>query len=98
MTEDAKLQSQLLEVRTALWSAYAALEGHRSREALAAFTFEDALGEQIERIEGASAARRPNELQRVAKIAADVHAAIALLRAIPARAAPRTDRLTDMQE
>jgi hypothetical protein len=85
MPDDAKLDARILETRTALSDAYAALEGQRSTEALAAFTFEDALDQQIEHIEGAGTARRPNEIDRVVKIAASVHAAIARIRALPAR-------------
>ena len=84
--DDPKLQEQNLEIRERLSSAYAALEGQRSVDSFLAFTFEDALDAQIERIEGEGTVLRPNELGRVDKIESDVIAAVAKVKAMPADA------------
>lgn len=84
--EDPKAQSQNLEIREALSSAYAAIEGQKAVQSFTAFTFEDALDAQIERIEGADTDMRPNELHRVDKVESNVMAAVAKVKALPANA------------
>lgn len=92
--DDPKLQSQNLEIRESLNNAYAAVEGEKAVQSFAAFTFEDALDLQIERIEGADSEMRPNELHRVDKIENNVVAAIAKVKALPPTAfvEPNHDR------
>jgi hypothetical protein len=92
--DDPKLQSQNLEIRESLNNAYAAIEGQKSVQSFAAFTFEDALDLQIERIEGADTDARPNELHRIDKIENNVVAAVAKVKAMPPTAfvEPRDDR------
>jgi hypothetical protein len=80
--------------REALSNAYAALTGQQSIQAWTAFTFEEAMDAQIERIEGASTDKRPNELERVDKIEQDTLAAISALKDVPPEQflEPDTDR------
>lgn len=92
--DDPKLQSQNLAIREHLNDAYAAVEGQKAVQSFAAFTFEDALDEQIERIEGADTDMRPNELHRVDRVETNVLAAVAKIKALPANAfvEPRDER------
>lgn len=69
--------------REALSNAYAALTGQQSIQAWTAFTFEEAMDAQIERISGTSTDKRPNELERVDRIEQDTLSAIAALRDTP---------------
>ena len=69
--------------REALSNAYAALVGQQSIQTWTAFTFEEAMDAQIERIEGSSSDKRPNELERVDRIEQETLAAIAALRDAP---------------
>ncbi len=66
--EAVKKQEDLTEIRRALSNAYAALQGDRNNQSFAAFTFEEALDAQIERIEGKGTQLRPNLLDRVGRI------------------------------
>jgi hypothetical protein len=92
--DDPNLQSQNLAIREYLNNAYAAVEGQKAVQSFAAFTFEDALDQQIERIEGADTDMRPNELHRVDKVEANVLAAVAQVKALPPNAfvEPRDER------
>lgn len=76
-------QARNLKEREALNNAYAALVGQQSIQSWTAFTVEEAVDAQIERIEGASTDKRPNELERVDRIENDCLAAIAALRELP---------------
>lgn len=76
-------QSRNNKQREALSNAYAALVGQQSIQAWTAFTFEEAMDAQIERIEGKSTDKRPNELERVDRIEQDALSAIAALRDTP---------------
>jgi hypothetical protein len=76
-------QSRNLKEREALNNAYAALVGQQLIQSFNAFTFEEALDAQIEAIEGKSASRRPNLLERLDKIEQDTLSAIASLKDIP---------------
>lgn len=92
--DDPKLQSQNLAIREHLNDAYAAVEGQKAVQSFAAFTFEDALDLQIERISGADTDMRPNELHRVDRVESNVLAAVAKVKALPANAfvEPRDER------
>lgn len=81
--DDPKLQSENLELRKALNDAYAALEGQKSLQSFASFTFEDALDQQVQRIEGAATLARPNELDRVQRVLRNVLSAVAAVRSRP---------------
>ena len=81
--EENRLQQFHLSERRALGSAYAALEGQRNVMTFQAFTFEDAMDLQIERIEGTGTHLRPNELDRVARIEQDLIKAVLALKDLP---------------
>lgn len=69
--------------RESLSNAYGALVGQQSIQGWTAFTLEEAMDAQIERIEGASTNKRPNELERIERIEQETLAAIAALRDTP---------------
>ena len=81
--EESKLQQFNLNERRALNNAYAALEGQRTVMTFQAFTFEDAVDLQIERIEGKGSRLRPNELERVDRIEQELLKAVAALKEVP---------------
>lgn len=87
-------QSRNIRQREALSNAYAALVGQQSIQGWTAFTVEEALDAQIERIEGKSTPKRPNELERVDRIEQEVLAAVAALRDTPPEQfiEPRSDQ------
>lgn len=76
-------QGRNIRQREAISNAYAALVGQQSIQGWTAFTIEEALDAQIERIEGKSTSKRPNELERVDRIEQETLAAIAALRDTP---------------
>lgn len=92
--DDEATQSRNLEIRERISNAYAAVEGAKATQSFAAYTLEDALDAQIERIEGAGTVLRPNQLARIDRVEADVVAAVAQIKAMPADAfvEPREDR------
>lgn len=81
--EESKLQQFHLNERRALNNAYAALEGQRTVMTFQAFTFEDAVDLQIERIEGTGTKLRPNEFERVDRIEQELLSAVAALKQVP---------------
>lgn len=81
--EAQQTQDRNLTERMALGNAYAALVGQQALQDFTAFTFEEAVDAQIERIEGTSSLRRPNELVRVQQIKQSVQSAVKVLKATP---------------
>lgn len=80
--EQQKQQDQL-KLRIALNDAYAALEGQKSVQSFLAFTFEEAISNQIDRLTGTSTRLRPNELDRVNNIQQTLTNAIAQIKQTP---------------
>ena len=80
--EQAQRQSHLRQ-RIAFNNAYSALLAQQNVQSFQAFTFEDALDNQIEEIEGAGTDIRPNQKDRVARIFQEVTAAAALIKSLP---------------
>lgn len=80
--EQALRQSHLRQ-RIAFNNAYSALLAQQNVQSFQAFTFEDALDNQIEEIEGAGTELRPNQLDRVTRIFQEVTAAAALIQSLP---------------
>jgi SPX domain protein involved in polyphosphate accumulation len=78
--QDIQVQDQNTTLRRQLSNAYAALLGDQTRQSFAAFTFEEALDAQIERIEGAGTSLRPNLLDRVSRVESQVVQAIQQLK------------------
>ena|SRR5215204_844093 len=73
-------QTKNLMERIALSDGYAAMLGQQSIQSFNAFTFEEALDAQIERIEGKGTDRRPNALVRVDRIEGSLLQAISVLK------------------
>lgn len=67
----------------ALNDAYAQLESEKAIQSFNAFTFEEALANQIERIEGESTKIRPNELDRTERIYQNLVKAVEELKQVP---------------
>jgi hypothetical protein len=81
--EAQQTQDRNLTERIALGDAYGALVGQQSLQSFTAFTFEEAVDAQIERIEGTSSLKRPNALTRVQQIKQSVQRAVEVLKATP---------------
>lgn len=69
--------------RKALNDAYAALQGKQVADSFAAFTFEEAMDQYIEEIEGEATEAHPNKLDRVARIAGSLLQAVQQLKSLP---------------
>lgn len=80
------VQARNTRLREALANAHTALQAERTVQSFSAFTFEEALDAQIERIEGAGTQLRPNELDRVDRILGDVTRAVAQIKDLPPEA------------
>jgi hypothetical protein len=69
--------------RTALNNGYAAIVGQQAIQTFTAFTFEEAMEAQLERIEGGGTDLRPNLLDRVDRIENELKDAVAKVIQIP---------------
>jgi len=78
-----EVQQRNLSNREALGNAYAAIKAQENITTFAAFTLEDAIDLQIERIEGEGTPLRPNQLKRVERIKNNVVKAVAELKEMP---------------
>lgn len=87
--ETAQVRNSRL--REALANAQAALQGEKTVQSFSAFTLEEALDAQIERIEGAGTQLRPNELVRVDKILNEVRQSTNQIKALPPEAFVKAD-------
>ena len=81
--EEDRLGGKHFDQRRAIGNAYAALLGQQNIQTFQAFTFEEAIDAQIERIEGADTTLRPNELKRVAHIEQELLRAAEEIRKLP---------------
>jgi len=79
----AAQQDDALRLRRQFSEAYAALLGTQTARDFSRYTFEEALEQQIERIEGAGTTLRPNILNRIAKIKQNVVSAVRQTKEIP---------------
>lgn len=86
----AKQQEQNLELRRAINNGYAFIEGQKLVQSFSAVTFEELLDQQVERIEGKSTTQKPNELDRIAKIEAELVAAVENIKKMPDDAFKKT--------
>lgn len=77
------VQDRNSRLRESISRAYARLLGEQVSKSFTAFTFEEALDAQIERIEGTSTKLRPNLLDRVKKIESEVVDAVKQIKALP---------------
>lgn len=78
-----KPQVQYLRQRRAFNDAYSAIVAEQAVVSFMSYSFEDALNDQIQRIEGETVGVRPNELDRVAKIEDELTQAITLIKTLP---------------
>lgn len=95
-SDNDQAQSQNLELRRALNDAYAFVEGQKATQTFAAFTFEDALDQQIERLSGADTDVRPNALHRIDKIENGVVQAVERIKSMPDDAFAKRDDEKDV--
>jgi len=65
--EDAS-QDETIRQRLEISNGYAVLLGEQTNQTFSAFTFEEALGLQVETIKGKGTESHPNQLERVARI------------------------------
>ena len=92
VSQNPNQQDQNTKLRASLNDAYAALEGAKTVQSFAALTYEDLIDQQIERISGKGTATRPNELERVQKVLANVTTAVAQIKKLPDNAFARNDQ------
>lgn len=92
---DKREQEQNLDLRKAIASAYTFVEGQKSVQSFSAFTFEDLVDQQIERIEGKSTMLRPNMLDRVDAIENNVRNAVDKIKKLPPNAFAKPDPKND---
>lgn len=91
-----EVQSRNTRLREALSNAYSALLGDQSVKSFSAFTFEEALNNQIERIEGSGTQLRPNLLARVDRVENSMLQAIEQLKALPPEMFREANQTTDV--
>lgn len=89
--QDAERQLKTIRQREAFNNAYASLVAQQSVQSFTAFTFEEALDQNIERIEGEGTELHPNQLVRVQRIKDNVLQAIEEVRQVD----PEEFRLKD---
>jgi hypothetical protein len=98
MADQAEKNGQALnlDLRRAVNNAYAFVKGREAVQSFAAFTFEDALDQQIQRIEGTSTATRLNDLERIDKVESDIVQAIMKIKSLPPESFSDSDPETDV--
>ena len=95
--EEQRIQQLHLSQRRALNNAYASLLGDQNTQTFLAFTFEDAVDLQIERIEGDTEGQlRPNLLERVNRIEGQLVSAVELLKTLPVEEFLEPDETLDV--
>lgn len=70
-------------IRYDLHNAYAFVEGQKSAQSFSAFTAEEAHDRFIERVEGRGTPSRPNVIDRVDRVAQNISAVVAKIKAMP---------------
>ena len=84
--QEKEQQDKNLKMREALNNGYAALEGEKYTSSVLAFTFEEAVSQQIDRLEGAGSVIRPSAAERVDTVEAELLAAVEQIKQIPPEA------------
>lgn len=74
--QDAQ-QDNTIQQRISIGNAYASLLGDATNQTFAAYTFEDALSQQINDIQGPGDDAHPNELDAVSRIVSQLTQAVA---------------------
>lgn len=94
--QEDKAQEQNLDLRRILSNAYASLEAEKTTNSFNAYTFEEAMDAQIERIEGKGTPIRPNELDRISKIESELVQAVEKIKAMPPEMFNEKDEAQDV--
>lgn len=99
-TRDQRLQEQQqqrdnVKLRTALNNAYGAIEGRKYTDTVVAFTFEEAVDAQIERL-SATDRLRPNDFDRTDRIEAELLQAVDNIKKVPPEAFMQTNSVRDV--
>lgn len=81
--ESQTLQQFNIKQRRALNNAYAAIAAQQNVTMFSAFTFEEAVDQQVERIEGKGTRVRPNAIERVNRIEAELLQSVDQLKKVP---------------
>ena len=97
-SQEERDQQQRQRIRAALNNAYAFVLGQQSVRSFAAFTFNDALDLQTERLEGAGTDIRPNEQDRITRIYTKVLAAIEDVEDFPTPDVPASEAVNTPKE
>lgn len=71
------------QLRLVINQSLGAVQGRQTAESFSVITYEELADQQIGRITGPGTTTRPNELERVNKIASDMLNAVAQIRNIP---------------
>ncbi|WP_394831643.1 hypothetical protein LVJ94_34535 [Pendulispora rubella] len=95
MSLQADQQDQNVVILGYLAKASAALAGQQATQSFAAYTLEDAMYAQTQRIDGPDTTSRPNALHGVDKIVANVEAAVKAIKALPSDGLPSTGAPSD---
>ena len=85
-TEEARESKTLdmnFELRLVINQALGAVQGRQTSQSFAAITYEELAEQQIARIKDPGTTARPNELERINKIEADLISAVEKVRTIP---------------
>jgi hypothetical protein len=70
--KDQKGQQFADQARLVVANAYAFVRGQEAQESFSALTFEDLLQQQVDVISGKPGNNRPNQIERIKKVAADL--------------------------
>jgi hypothetical protein len=89
-------QQQNLNLREALNDAYAFIEGQKSVQSFAAFTFEEAIQQQNDALTGPDTQNRPNAYNRITKLSMAVQQAVMQIKNMPPEAFVDSDPTTDV--
>ena len=82
-SEERQKQASQQKLREAVGDAYAALQGQAAIQSFVAYTFEEAVSDQIDRISGTTSRLRPNELDRVKAVSQNLMQAVQATKKLP---------------
>jgi hypothetical protein len=81
--QERQQQRDNIKLREALNKSYAVLEAEKYTQTALAFTFEEAVTQQLQRLEQSGSRIRPSPLERVEKIEKELLQAVETITAIP---------------
>jgi len=82
--KEGTVEQQNIEFRRAIQSAYATVQAADATRGLGSVTYEELLQQQVDMIEGAGTDTRPNILQRIDRVEADILAVVSQVKELPA--------------